>query len=92
MNDSIDNMMKDFLERARVIAERERINHVARCELLSERISFVGVPDYMECFWNLCINEFDIDKNSPETILAIAIKMNDLQKQLFEKDKLNWLE
>jgi hypothetical protein len=92
MNASIEKLLREFLERARVIAERERINHIARCELISEPISFVGVPDYMECFWNLCINEFDLDKNSPETILELAIELNVLQKQFFEKHKINWLE
>ncbi len=74
-----------LMDKAKSIAEKKRLEHVNHCLLMSESISFIGVPDVMECFWNLCVNEFDIEKYSPEYILAFAVSINAFQKTLDEK-------
>lgn len=61
-------------------------------EIGKDRISLLQIPSPVTIFFELCLLEMDLNKNSPEWILAFSIKVNAYLRHLMGNGYLKHLK
>ena len=73
-----------------LLAKAEEIKK--NMEIGKDQISLLAIPSPVTIFFELCLLEMDLNKNSPEWILAFSISVNAHLKYLIETGYLKHLK
>ena len=73
-----------------LLAKAEEIKK--NMEIGKDRISLLQIPSPVTIFFELCLLEMDLNKNSPEWILAFSISVNAHMRHLIENGYLKYLK
>lgn len=73
-----------------LLAKAEEIKK--NMEIGKDQISRLAIPSSVTIFFELCLLEMDLNKNSPEWILTFSISVNAHMKYLIENGYLKHLK